>query len=145
MKLSEIQDAWVKDAQVNPDELGQEAIKTLNLHAKYITWLVEERLVLKKLKYDLEELKKEKWEFYVYGPTLEQHKKGWELPPQGKILKSEVKMYIDSDPDITKISMRIDIQSEKVELLNAIVETINRRGFQIKTAVEWERFKQGLN
>lgn len=145
MKLEDIQREWTKDSQIDSDELGKEATKTVFLHSKYITWLVEARLGLKKLKYNYEELKKEKWEFYVYGPTPEQIKKGWQFPPVGKILKQDVKMYLDADNDLINLCMKIDFQQEKVSLLESIIETINRRGFQIRAAIDWEKFKNGLN
>jgi hypothetical protein len=66
------------------------------------------------------------------------------LPPQGKILKSEVNNYIEADKDIVNLSLKLGIQHEKIDLLESIIKSLTARGFNIKAAIEWERFKVGI-
>jgi len=66
------------------------------------------------------------------------------LPPQGKILKSEVNNYIEADKDMVNLSLKLGIQHEKIDLLESIIKSLTARGFNIKAAIEWERFKVGI-
>lgn len=143
MKIDEIFDAWEKDSQFDRTELGEESLKTPQLHHKYYKMYSNERLVLRKLEVEYKDLYKTKYEYY--SGTLDYDTitmKGWE-PFQLKILKTDIPMYIDSDVDIQNISLRIGLQKEKIDILESIIKTIQTRGFAIKNALDWERFKIG--
>ena len=68
---------------------------------------------------------------------------GWEPNPL-RILKSDLNTYIDSDTDIIKQTSKMDYQKEKINFLENIIRSINNRGFQIKNAIDWEKFKVGI-
>ena len=53
-------------------------------------------------------------------------------------------MYIDQDDDIIDARQKMEIQKEKVSLVEGIIQQINTRGFQIKNVIDWEKFKAGL-
>ena len=144
MKLDEIQALWEQHSKIDATELGAEALKIPQLHNVFFKILSQERLSLRRLEAEARELRRRKFEFYTQGPTEETHQLGWVLPPSGKIIKSEVSSYIDSDPDITTLSLRVSLQQEKVDFLVSIISTINNRGYHLKVAVDWERFKVGL-
>lgn len=144
MKIDDIYNEWEKDSQINRSELGDEALNIPKLHHKYFKIFTNERLLLRKQEAELKQLKVEKLEFYTMGPTEETHAKGWRLPPQGKILKSEVNNYIDADADIIQLTLKIGIQNEKIALLESIIKSLTARGFNIKAAIEWEKFKVGI-
>ncbi len=143
MKLEDIYSEWEKDANIDITELGEEALKISKLHHKYFKILSHERLQYKKLDAELKMLKLEKHEFYTQGPTKETMERGWQLPPVGKILRSDVNNYIDSDKDIVNISLKIGMQLEKMDLLESIIKTIINRGYNLKVALDWEKFKMG--
>lgn len=144
MKIDDIYAEWEKDSHLDRSELGEEALKIPKLHHKYFKIFTHERLQLRKLETDLKQLKLEKHEFFTMGPTEETHEKGWRLPPQGKILRSDVNNYIEADKDIVNLSLKIGIQHEKIDLLESIIKSLTARGFNIKAAIEWERFKVGI-
>ncbi len=144
MKIDDIYNEWEKDSQLNRSELGEEALKIPKLHHKYFKIFTHERLQLRKLETELKQLKLEKHEFFTMGPTEDTHAKGWQLPPQGKILRSDVNNYIEADKDIVNLSLKIGIQHEKIDLLESIIKSLTARGFNIKAAIEWERFKVGI-
>ena len=144
MKIDDIYAEWEKDSHLDRAELGEEALKIPKLHHKYFKIFTHERLQLRKLETELKQLKLEKHEFFTMGPTEETHERGWRLPPQGKILKSEVNNYIEADKDIVNLSLKIGIQHEKLDLLESIIKSLTARGFNIKAAIEWERFKVGI-
>lgn len=144
MKIDEIYEQWEQDSKINPSDLSMESIKISELHHKYFKIFTNERLILRKHEMDLKILKKEKFDFFTFGPTKETQEKGWTLPPSGKILKSDVQFYIDSDKDIIALTMKVGIQNEKIELLDSIIKSLNSRSFNIKNAIEYMKFQAGL-
>jgi hypothetical protein len=103
---------------------------------------VGERLLLKKYETELKQLKLAKYEFYTMGPN-EDTPESWKLPPRGMILKSDIPMYMEADQELIDMSLKIGLQQEKVELLESIVKSLNNRGFQIKSAIDWIKFTMG--
>jgi hypothetical protein len=59
-------------------------------------------------------------------------------------MKNEVDMYLDSDKDIIQNNVRIINQKEKLAFLEEVLKNVNQRNFQIKNAIEWKKFTQGV-
>lgn len=144
MKLDSILELWEEDSKLDRNDLSNESLKIPGLHSKYYRIYVNEKLILRKYEAQLKELKMEKYEFYTQGPSKEQIDRGWKLPPVGKVLKADVNMYLDADKEIIELSLRIGIQKEKIDLLESIIESFKARGFNIKSALDFERFKMGI-
>ena len=142
MKLDEILDLWEIDSHVDRTELGNEALKIPKLHHKYYKIFVQERVILKKMELDLKQLKLKKFEFYSQGPDSETPTH-WKLPPIGKVIKADVLQYVDTDPDTIAMTLKFGVQSEKAELLESIIKSLSNRGYQISSAIQWEKFKIG--
>jgi hypothetical protein len=144
MKLEEIYEEWKKDSEIDQTNLAEESIKIPKLHHKYFQVYSSEKLLLKKYEADMKALKLAKYEFYTQGPSKETQDKGWEMPARGMILKQEMPMYMEGDQDIIDMSLKIGLQQEKVELLESIIKSFTNRGFQIKAAIEWFKFTNGV-
>lgn len=143
MTLDEIYECWHEDSQVDKSELGNAALETAKLHHKYYRMFSQERLLLKKLESDMKVLKLEKFEHYTEGPTQESFDKGWKLPARGKVLKNAANEYIDADGDIIALNLKIAYQQEKCNVIESIIKVIMNRGYQIRAAIDWEKFKVG--
>jgi hypothetical protein len=143
MKLEVIYDEWNKDSDIDMTELGQEAIKIPKLHHKYFQIYSAEKLLLRKYEAELKSLKLAKYEFYTQGPSRESQENGWTLPARGMILKQEMPMYLEGDRELIDMSLKIGYQQEKVELLESIIKSLTNRGFQIKSAIDWNKFTMG--
>ena len=143
MKIDKIFEEWDTDTDLDKTELGDEALKVSKLHHKYFRILSQERITRRSLEAEMKVLKLEKFEFYTQGPSRESVERGWVMPPIGKVVKSEVNNYMEADKDIIDISLKIGIQSEKIDLLESIIKTILSRGYNIKAAIDWEKFKMG--
>lgn len=143
MTLEEIFELWEKDSVVDRVELGNAALRLAKLHHKYYQIFSKERLLYKKLESDMKVLKLEKHEFYTDGPTSEQIEKGWKLPARGKIIRSDAINYVEADSDIIALNLKLAYQMEKLNLLESIIKTIGNQSFNIKSAIEWEKFKTG--
>jgi hypothetical protein len=59
-------------------------------------------------------------------------------------MKNEIDMYLDSDKDIITNNIRIVNQKEKISFLEEVLKNINQRNFQIKNAIDWRKFTQGV-
>ena len=95
MKLSELQQHWRVDCQIDELSLDIESLKLPNLHSKYITYWNEETLNYKKLQGEHKILYKLKWEYYNGKMSLEElQEHQWE-PFHLKILKNSFIAFSD--------------------------------------------------
>lgn len=144
MQLDELFELWKKDSGIDRTELGEESANIPKLHYKYYKHYAQERLTLKKLEAEYKSLYKDKWEYYQGNlPDEDLKERGWD-PFQLKVLKSDLSTYIDSDKDIINHMYKIEYQKEKIDFLESVIRTINNRGFHIKNAIDWEKFKVGI-
>lgn len=135
--------SWAEDAPIDRDELGEAAINCARLHAKYLQQYAAARVKLRALKMQREKLAHEKYIFYTQGPTPETTAKGWKLPPIGRIQRADAPSYVTNDPDVQMIDSKIMICEERVQILDHIMKAIQNRGFNIKTAVDWAKYRDG--
>lgn len=144
MKLEDIFISWKEDCSIDQSELGIESLRVPELHHKYFKILTHERLSLKKVEQQYKTLYKAKYDYFMGHMDDESLQNlGWDPQPL-KILKQDLPLYMDSDPDLAVFTEKIDVQKEKIELLESIIKMISTRGFQIKNAIDWERFKNGM-
>ena len=143
MKLETIYEEWNKDSEIDMTDLGNEAIKIPKLHHKYFQMYTAEKMLLRKYEAEMKTLKLSKYEFYTQGPSKESRERGWELPARGMILKQEMPMYLEGDKELIELSLKVGLQQEKVELLESIIKSLTNRGFQIKSAIDWNKFTMG--
>lgn len=143
MKLTEIFEEWKKDSTIDRTELGNASLHIPLLHGKYYKMLCDERTLLKVRKDEYNKLLKVKHE-YLLGllDTDEIKQRGWNPQPL-KILKADLPLYINADEELSTIDARIGVQQEKVELLESIIKVIINRGYSIRNAIDWEKFKAG--
>jgi hypothetical protein len=143
MTIEELYEMWAQDSTIDETNISRESANIPKLHNKYFKMYVDEGLRLRKQKADYKQLVKLKGEYYrgeLDIAELQQY--GWEPQPL-KILKADIPTYIDADKDIVNMSLKIGLQEEKVGYLESIIKMISNRGFQLKTIVDWERFRTG--
>ena len=143
MKLDDIMMMWEQDSKMDKTELGDESLKITLLHHKYYKLFVEEGLLLKKLEQDYKSMYKLKYEYYM--GVLDQEtltEMNWE-PNSLKILKQDLSIYTDADQDLQRIQAKIDIQKQKLSFLESAIKAVSNRGYLIKNAIDWNRFKVG--
>ena len=144
MKIETIMEEWEKDSDIDKTELGDAALKLAKLHHKYYRFLVNEKMILKTYESDMHVLKLDKYEFFTQGPNEETVKKNWALPAKGLILKADIPMYMSADGEIINLSLRIGLQEEKIQALESIIRTLNSMGYNIRAAVDWQKFINGM-
>ena len=144
MKLEEIQELWNKDRDIDIENLATESVKIPQIHDKYLKIYIDERIRLKSLEFELAKMTKLKLEYYagtLSKEALLEHK--WE-PFLTKVIKTERYSYLDSDEDIFRIKANITLMQEKINYVESVIKMINNRGFQIKSAIDWIKFKHGI-
>ena len=144
MKLEEIQELWNRDRDIDIADLGVESVRIPQIHDKYLKIYIDERIRLKGLQFDLNKLVKLKTDYYAGNLTEEELEKlGWEQFLT-RLIKTEITKYLEADEDIIKIKRNIVLMEEKIHYLDAIIKMVSNRGFQIKSAIDWIKYKDGI-
>lgn len=144
--LDELHNEWERDSDVDKTEIGDELIKIPRLHAKYLRILSYHNSQSKELGISFIKAKKIRYEYYqgdLNNPD-DLAKYGFE-PMVKRILKSDIPLYIESDPTLLLISRKKIIHDEIISATTAILKELNSRTFQLKTYVEYEKFINGSN
>jgi hypothetical protein len=143
MNIEQIVSEWNKDSKIDDTELGSESSKIPMVHNKYLKYYMGERVQLIKLKGKHKKIQRTLLEYYL--GELDRH----ELSELGreqffkKLLKNEVNTYIESDDMFIESILLVSMQEEKVSYLDSIIKSLNNRGFQIKSAIDWAKFTTG--
>ena len=62
-----------------------------------------------------------------------------------KVLKADLDKYFDADEDLIKCVAKIDYYQIMLDYLESILKVILNRTYQIKNAIEWQRFTRGYD
>lgn len=144
MKLSDIQTEWESDCKVDRTELGEESLRIPQLHSKYFKIFSQERMRLKEMKREYNTLFRVKYEYYT-GTLSEEDLKdnNWEPWPL-RVLKNDLPIYFNADVDLVQCQKNTDLQEEKVDFIESIIKSLSTRGYQIKAAIDWVKFTNGV-
>ena len=133
---------WKKDSVIDGDLYCEESTKIPQLHMKYMEFHNTFSLMKKEKELDMKRLIKEKWLYYKGKAPSSVYK---EMPFDFKLTtKEEINMFIESDDDIMKLQYRVDYIEQTLLYLDSVLRMINNRNFQIKNAIDWEKFKNGF-
>lgn len=142
MNLEQFQEMWKKDSVIDGDLYCEASIKIPQLHMKYMEYHNTFSLMKKEREIEMKRLIKNKWIYYKGKAPSSVYK---EMPFDFKLTtKEEVGMFIDADDDVSKLQFKIDYIEQVLLYLDSILRMINNRNFQIKNAIEWEKFKNGF-
>jgi lipocalin len=61
-----------------------------------------------------------------------------------KIMKSDTETFIKSDPEMLEVQELLDEAQVKVETLEELINAVKQRGWDIKNAIEFQKFTQGI-
>jgi hypothetical protein len=144
MTLDELHDLWDVDCKINDDHLDRESIKTPNLHAKYLRFLIQHKMKLSALQNDYNLMRQRKFRYYRGEMTkneLEELK--WDQWQGVKPLKNEMEEFLDGDYDLNKITIKCEYIKNMIEALESILNQIKSRDWQIRNAIQWKQFIAG--
>jgi|TARA_R100000479_G_scaffold173130_2_gene118613 hypothetical protein len=143
MLLDELKSMVQQDLEIDKTELDVEALKTPQLHNKYLNFLLDEKLILTKAESELRILRKIKWLYYT-GKMSHEELEERDLEPFAlNILKQDLEKFLESDDEIVKLTNKVEYQKEKVEYLKSVVKTMSDRQWYIRSAIDWIKFTNG--
>ena len=143
MTNDEYLEMFEADAIINKTDLTTESLKIPVILAKYQRHLVMEAKILKGAEQLLDKKRLDLYKYYTGDAPDHVYK---EKPLNKKPLKSDIeKYYMEADSDFQKLEQQIQNQSLKVRLLEEQIKALSQRSFNIKNAIDWEKFKSGIN
>ena len=109
---------------------------------RYMEFFNTFSLMKKERESEMRGMVREKWIFYKGKAPAKIYK---DTPFDFKLTtKEEINMFIESDEDVRKLQYKIDYIEQVLFFLDGVLRQINGRNFQIKNAIEWERFQSGM-
>ena len=143
MNLEQIQEMWEKDSKIDPDNLHDESLKIPQLHSKYYTLYNTITLLREKARESYAKVKLERYNYYTGKATAEVYA---EEPFPYKVREKDViQRHLEADDKMNKIDMKIKYYDVMLKFLEEIIRNISGRTYQIKNAIEWNKFQAGYN
>ena len=143
MDLEKIQAMWEKDSHIDPDNLHDESLKIPQLHSKYYTLYNTITLLREKAREQYSKVRLERHNYYTGKATAEVYA---EEPFPYKVReKDAIQRHLEADDKMNKIDMKIKYYDVMLKFLEEIIRAVSNRTYQIKNAIEWNKFQAGYN
>ena len=142
MNLDKIQEMWERDAVIDPDNLHDESLKIPQLHSKYYTVYNTITLLREKARESYAKIKLERHNYYTGKATAEEYA---ENPFPYKVReKDAIQRHLEADEKLNTIDMKMRYYDVILKFLEEIIRNISGRTYQIKNAIEWQKFQSGF-
>jgi len=142
MNLEQIQEIWQKDSVIDPDNLHDESLKIPQLHSKYYTLYNTITLLREKVRTSYNTIRLERYNYYTGKAEPEVYV---ENPFPYKVReKDAIQRYMDADEKLIKVDLKIRYYDTTLKFLEEIIKNVSNRTFQIKNAIEWNKFQAGM-
>ena len=142
MNLDKIQEMWEKDSQIDPDNLHDESLKIPQLHSKYYTIYNTITLLREKARENYNRVRLERHNYYTGKAPAEVYV---ENPFPYKVREKEaLQRYMEADEKLNSIDLKIRYYDVELKFLEEIIKTVANRTYQIKNAIEWQKFQAGF-
>ena len=148
-RFDKLKEDWAEDSHVDfqfknkqySADLAQVALDIPFIHNKYLNHYTDISQIKTSLEFEIRKLVKEKREYY----GGEADAKIYAEKPFGNSIKTSEKMkvYLESDDDIINLEAKIKFLDQMLYWLDQVMKQISNRGFQVKSAIEWEKFING--
>ena len=143
MNLEQIQEMWEKDSKIDPDNLHDESLKIPQLHSKYYTLYNTITLLRERAREQYNKVRLERYNYYTGKATAEVYA---EEPFPYKVReKDAIQRNLEADDKMNKVDMKIKYYDIMLKFLEEIIRNISGRTYQIKNAIEWNKFQAGYN
>ena len=143
MNLEQIQEMWEKDSRIDPDNLHDESLKIPQLHSKYYTLYNTITLLREREKEQYSKVRLERYNYYTGKAPAEAYV---EEPFPYKVReKDAIQRHLEADDKMNKVDMKIKYYDIMLKFLEEIIRNISGRTYQIKNAIEWNKFQAGYN
>jgi hypothetical protein len=140
MKTDELLEQAKKDLEYDKTNLQSAIHEIPIIFGRWIDYHVAEKIKLIRMQRRMNDLRKEKWLYYSGKASPEVYKK---RPFGLKLLKADVERFIDTDEEISSLQADIDLQNEKVYLIDEVSREIKSRQWQINSLIKWNEYLSG--
>ena len=142
MNLDKIQEMWQKDSVIDPYNLHDESLKIPQLHSKYYTIYNTITLLREKARTQYTKIKLDRYNYYTGKAEPEVYV---EEPFPYKVReKDAIQRHLDADERLTTVDLKIRYYDATLKFLEEIIKNVSNRTYQIKNAIEWNRFQAGM-
>ena len=143
MNLEQIQEMWEKDSKIDPDNLHDESLKIPQLHSKYYTLYNTITLLRERAREQYSKVKLERYNYYTGKAPAEAY---IEEPFPYKVReKDAIQRHLEADDKMNKVDMKIKYYDIMLKFLEEVIRAVSNRTYQIKNAIEWNKFQAGYN
>mgnify|MGYP001454024818 FL=1 len=141
MDLETIQSMWSKDAQIDQDNLHDEAAKIPSLHAKYFDLYNNIKLLRERSITVDSKVRLDRWNYYAGKADPEVYEK--EPFPYKVREKDAIKRYMDADDKVQQTTLKIKYYDVMLTYLEDIIKQVGNRSYQLKNIIDWHNFRAG--
>ena len=141
MNLETIQSMWSKDAQIDQDNLHDEAAKIPSLHAKYFDLYNNIKLLRERSITVDNKVRLERWNYYSGKSDPEVYQA--EPFPYKVREKDAIKRYMDADEKVQQSTLKIRYYDVMLTYLEDIIKQVGNRSYQLKNIIDWHNFRSG--
>ena len=143
MNLEQIQEMWERDSRIDPDNLHDESLKIPQLHSKYYTLYNTITLLRERAREQYNKVRLERYNYYTGKATAEVYA---EEPFPYKVReKDAIQRHLEADDKMNKVDMKIKYYDIMLKFLVEVIRAVSNRTYQIKNAIEWNKFQAGYN
>ena len=143
MNLEAIQEMWEKDSHIDPDNLHDESLKIPQLHSKYYTLYNTINLLRERAREQYSKVRLERYNYYTGKAPAEAYV---EEPFPYKVReKDAIQRHLEADDRMNKVDMKIKYYDIMLKFLEEVIRAVSNRTYQIKNAIEWNKFQAGYN
>ena len=148
-KFEKLRAEWAEDSHVDFEfknkqysaDLAQVALDIPYIHNKYLNHYTDISQIKTSLEFEFRKLVRDKREYY----GGEADARIYAEKPFGNSIKTSEKMkvYLESDDEVINLEAKIKFLDQMLYWLDQVMKQISNRGFQVKSAIEWEKFING--
>lgn len=148
--FDKIKEEWKEDSFVDfqfknkeyTEDLAKLALEIPYQHNKYLNYYTDLSQLKVSLEFELRYLIRSKREYY----GGEADAKTYAEKPFGNSIKTAEKMktYLESDEEIVSLEAKIKYLDSALYYVDSVMRQISNRSFQIKNAIDWEKFVNGV-
>jgi len=140
--INQIENESEIDLILRLDRTEEDSANTPKLFNKYHKEyrIVSTELLQAQMK--MKPLWKRTWLYYSGKAHPNKYKR---KPLDHKIMKSDLKMHIEADDDIIKLTYQIEMLELKQKFIQAKMKEINNRSYHIGNMIKTTLFKHGIN
>lgn len=132
---------WSKDAQIDQDNLHDEAAKIPSLHAKYFDMYNNIKLLRERSLTVDNKVRLERWNYYSGKSDPEVYQA--EPFPYKVREKDAIKRYMDADEKVQQSTLKIRYYDVMLTYLEDIIKQVGNRSYQLKNIIDWHNFRSG--